>query len=110
MSIPSFGLKLARDGATVRIAPSGELDVATAPELVQAIEDATGEPGVALVLDLRDLTFMDSTGLRALAETNARADSDGFSLTIVRGSQQIDRVLEISGLGTMLPLVDAPPA
>lgn len=52
---------------------------------------------------------MDSTGLRALAQTNARAEQDRFHLSIVRGPRQIERVLEISGLADLLPLVDAPP-
>jgi anti-sigma B factor antagonist len=109
MSIPSFDLSVVRDGLTARIAPSGELDIATAPELEQAIAEATAQPGARLVLDLRLLTFMDSTGLRTLAQTNARAVEDGFYLEIVRGSRQIERVLEISGMATLLPLVDAPP-
>jgi anti-anti-sigma factor len=109
MSIPSFGIQVVRNGKSTSIAPSGELDIATTPALEQAISDATAEPGAALVLDLRELTFMDSTGLRTLAQTNARADDDGFTLSIVRGSRQIERVLEISGLGALLPLVDAPP-
>ena len=109
MSIPSFGIQVVRNGAATRIAPAGELDIATTPALEQAISEATGEPGAALVLDLRELTFMDSTGLRTLAQTNARAEDEGFTLEIVRGSSQIERVLKISGLGALLPLVDAPP-
>jgi anti-sigma B factor antagonist len=109
MSIPSFELKVLRNERKTRIAPAGELDIATAPEFEQAIADATSEPGAELVLDLRELTFMDSTGLRALAQTNARAGEDGFALSIVRGPRQIERVLEISGLADLLPLVDAPP-
>jgi anti-anti-sigma factor len=109
MSIPSFDLKVVQTNRTTRIAPSGELDIASAPEFESAIAEATAEPGAELILDLRELTFMDSTGLRALAQTNARADEDGFELSIVRGPRQIERVLEISGLAELLPLVDAPP-
>lgn len=109
-SIPSFALQVVQTDRRTRIAPSGELDIASAPEFEQAIADATAEPGAELVLDLRELTFMDSTGLRALAQTNARADEAGFALSIVRGPRQIGRVLEISGLADLLPLVDAPPA
>ncbi|MEA2157618.1 MAG: anti-sigma factor antagonist [Solirubrobacteraceae bacterium] len=109
MSIPSFDLKVVQNDRTTRIAPAGELDIASAPEFEQAIADATSEPGAELVIDLRELTFMDSTGLRALAQTNARADEAGFALSIVRGPRQIERVLEISGLADLLPLVDAPP-
>lgn len=109
MSTPSFDIRVVRNGSATRIAPAGELDIATTPSLEQAIADATSERGAALVLDLRDLTFMDSTGLRTLAQTNARAGDDGFTLSIWRGPRQIERVLEISGIGPLLPLVDAPP-
>jgi anti-sigma B factor antagonist len=109
MTIPSFDLKVVRSDRTTRLLPSGELDIASAPEFEQAIAEATAEPGAELVLDLRELTFMDSTGLRALAQTNARAGEAGFALSIVRGPRQIERVLEISGLAELLPLVDAPP-
>jgi len=107
MSIPSFDIQVAHNGQATRIAPAGELDIATTPALEQAIADAS-VPGSALVLDLRGLTFMDSTGLRTLAQTNARAEEDGFTLEIWRGPRQIERVLEISGLGALLPLIDAP--
>jgi anti-sigma B factor antagonist len=109
MAIPAFDIQVVRNGQATRIAPAGELDIATTPVLEQAIADATREPGSALVLDLRRLTFMDSTGLRTLAQTNARAQDDGFTLSIWRGPRQIERVLEISGLGPLLPLADAPP-
>ncbi len=109
MTIPSFALQVVKSGSETRLQPSGELDIATTPALEEAIAEATSEPGASLVLDLRALTFMDSTGLRTLAQTNARAEPGGFSLQIVRGSRQIERVLQISGLEALLPLVDAPP-
>ena len=108
MSIPSFGIEVVRGERCTRITPAGELDIATTPALEQEIAKATAEPGAEIVLDLRELTFMDSTGLRTLAQCNARAEQDGFTLAIWRGPRQIERVLEISGLGALLPLVDAP--
>ena len=96
----------AGDGRTV-LTVRGELDLATAPELEEQIDEAL-DGGREVVLDLRELTFMDSTGLRALAQANWRAEECGVTLAIIRGSPQIERVLEISGLGTLLPLVDAP--
>ncbi len=109
MPMPSFDLRVVRNGSAVHIAPRGELDIATTPELEQALTEATAEPVAEIVLDLRELTFMDSTGLRALAQANSGAGERGVALSIIRGPRQIERVLEISGLGTMLPLVDAPP-
>jgi anti-anti-sigma factor len=109
MSIPSFDLRVVRNGGLTHIAPCGELDIATTPELEQALADATAGGVAEIVLDLRELSFMDSTGLRALAQANTRAEEAGVGLSIIRGPRQIERVLEISGLGSLLPLVDAPP-
>ena len=109
MPIPSFELQVVRNGRLTHISPCGELDIATAPQLEQALAEATGDGVGEVVLDLRQLTFMDSTGLRTLAQASARADRNGVAISIVRGPRQIERVLEISGLGPLLPLVDAPP-
>ncbi len=109
MAIPSFDLRVARNARRSHITPSGELDIATTPEVEQAFAAAIADGMREIVLDLRELTFMDSTGLRALAQANARAEECGVELSIVRGSHQIRRVIEISGLGSLLPLVDEPP-
>ena len=108
MTVPAFELRVVRSEARLHLAPSGELDIATAPQLEQAISAATAEPVSELVLDLRELTFMDSTGLRTLAQANVKAEQSGTALSIWRGPRQIERVLEISGLGPLLPLADAP--
>ncbi len=108
MTMPSFDLRVVRSDRRMHIAPCGELDIATSPQLEQAVSEATTEAVPELVLDLRELTFMDSTGLRTLAQANTRAQQAGTTLSIWRGPRQIERVLEISGLGALLPLADAP--
>jgi anti-anti-sigma factor len=108
MTLPSFDLRIVRRDGMVQIVPCGELDIATAPQLERAIAEATADAVAELVLDRRELTFMDSTGLRALAQANVQAEAAGTTLAIWRGPRQIERVLEISGLGRLLPLADAP--
>lgn len=108
MAVPSFDLEVLRNGTSARIAPAGELDIATAPRLEQAIAEATGDGSIDLVLDLRGLTFMDSSGLRALVQTHQRSQTEGFGLAIWRGPRQIDRLFAVSGLEDVLPLADAP--
>jgi len=109
MSLPSFDLRVVHNGSSTHIAPCGELDIATTPELEKALAQATADRVSEIVLDLRELSFMDSSGLRALAQANTRAEASGVALSIIRGPRQIERVLEISGLRSLLPLVDAPP-
>lgn len=93
----------------VRVAPVGELDLATAGLLEKQLHELRSAGFERVVLDLRELTFMDSSGLRTLAQANSSAQEQGVALSIIRGPRQIERVLEISGLGPLLPLVDAPP-
>jgi anti-sigma B factor antagonist len=63
------------------------------------------EETATLMLDLRGLDFIDSTGLRMLVETDALARQDGFDLAVVCGEGQVRMVLKVSGLEGVLPLV-----
>ena len=63
MTIPSFDLRVVRNGRSTHIAPCGELDIATTPRARAGDRRGDGAtPCAELVLDLRELTFMDSTG------------------------------------------------
>jgi anti-anti-sigma factor len=90
-----------RDGATV-IVPHGELDIGTAPELQEALDAAV--PG-AVVLDLRDLDFIDSTGLHLLLAAEARARSDSTDLKIAAG-HEVHRVFEMAGVRGQFTYID----
>ena len=96
-----FDLNVARDesGAT-RVVLRGELDLATAPRLEQALADA----GADVLLDLRGLTFMDSTGVRLLLEA---AESHRPGLRIIAPADgEVRMTIEETGIAPLLPLVD----
>jgi anti-sigma B factor antagonist len=61
-----------------------------------------------IVIDLRQVTFMDSTGAAALVAADRHAQRDGRSLAIVKGSPQVQRVLEVCGLTEVLAPADEP--
>ena len=84
---------------TRRLALSGELDMVSSPEVVARLEELK-DKGVAVRLDLTGLTFMDSTGVRALY-TAAKDGDEG--LEIVPPTGEPWRVLEITGLHRILP-------
>src|SRR3954462_6685618 len=65
--------------------------------------------GGTLVIDLRELTFIDSTGFALLLQLNAESRRDGFALSIVKGVPAIHRAFEITGLHSLLPFVAEPP-
>jgi anti-sigma B factor antagonist len=95
-----FDLTVGREAGATRLVLRGELDLATAPRL----EHALAEAGEGVLLDLRGLTFMDSTGVRALLEAAER----GGGLRIVPPAEGDARVtIDQSGIGPLLPLVHA---
>ncbi len=88
---------------------TGELDLATAPELERTLQQAQARAPV-VVLDLRELTFVDVSGLHVIANANARAKrADGRSI-VVRGARQLDRLMTLTGLCELLEIVDLDPA
>ncbi len=95
------------DGAT-RVALSGEFDLAAIKRFEEAIAEAEAGSPSAIVIDLRRLEFMDSSGLRALVMAHERAKNAGRRLTIVPGPPQVRRVFEITHLDDQLELVDEP--
>jgi anti-sigma B factor antagonist len=89
-----------------QIALKGELDIATAPKLEEEVRRLEAEGRGLIVIDLRGLDFMDSSGLRALLAADTRARERGARLVIVRGHDRIQRVLRITRLDERLEIVD----
>jgi anti-sigma B factor antagonist len=85
---------------------SGELDIATAPKLEEEVRRLEEEGRGLIVLDLRGLEFMDSSGLRALLAADTRARERGARVVLVRGDERIQRVLRITRLDERLEIVD----
>lgn len=89
------------------IAISGELDLASGPRL--EVELAALDAGVRLVVvDLRNLEFMDSTGLSIIVRAHQRLAEQDCELSLVRGSPQVQRLLDLTGVAERVRLVEAP--
>ncbi|MBT2207848.1 STAS domain-containing protein [Actinomadura sp. NEAU-AAG7] len=86
-----------RPGATV-VALRGELDMATAPALREALRIALRDPGALVVIDLADVTFCDASGLALLVGTRRRTEREGAAVVLAAPRPQLARLLEISGL------------
>ena len=93
-------------GGGSHIVLTGELDIATAPKLEDEVRRLEGEGRKLIVIDLRGLEFMDSSGLRALLAADTRARERGARVVIVRGDERIQRVLRITRLDERLEIVD----
>jgi anti-anti-sigma factor len=92
----------------VRLALSGELDLSSAGQVEDVLQDLESQNPPLLVLDLRELTFMDSTGLRVMVSADARARDAARRLAIVQGPEAVHRVFRITGLDDHLTLVETP--
>jgi anti-anti-sigma factor len=97
------------DGTTVRIALQGELDIASVPRVEAELARVEQDAPPLLVLDLRELAFMDSTGLRVIVAADDRAREQERRLVIVRGSDTVQRIIEMTRLDGRLDIVDDPP-
>ncbi len=102
-----FDVLTHRDATGLVVAPRGEIDLATVGLVKEAVEREI-QPGEAVVLDLREVGFMDTSGLRYVLELTERAEQGGFELRLVRGPGAVQRVFEVSGLEPRLPFVDDP--
>jgi anti-anti-sigma factor len=99
-----FSVVLEHRGTTLVAVPSGELDLSTSPQLARKLQ--AHEDYDELVIDLRELSFMDSSGVRLLVAEHERASRQGHALRIVRGNPEVHRVLRVTRLDERLPLVE----
>jgi anti-anti-sigma factor len=108
MSILEVQQDVSGDDTTVRL--SGELDISTAPELERVLGHLTVPEGPArIVLDLRDLRFMDSTGLRLVVTADLRLRRENRELALIAGPESVHRVFRLAMLEERLTFVDGSP-
>lgn len=86
----------------------GELDLANSHLLESALDAPDAESAPMLVLDLRDVQFIDSTGLRAILTTHERLHEQGRELAVIPGSEQVQRLFTITRVGEHLRIVASP--
>jgi len=94
-----------RDAGRVILSLEGELDLATAELLAQAMQGVADDSMV--VLDLERLTFIDSTGLRGVLAALERCRERGQEFAVTPGPQQVQRLLGVTGVSKHLRIVAA---
>lgn len=107
MTLLSFQTTVTGNVAVVAL--SGELDVAGTALLEHELDRIAADHDAAgLVLDLRSLDFMDSTGLRLMVLADDRAKAEGRAFSLVRGQPDVHRVFEITRMTDRLRFVEPP--
>jgi anti-sigma B factor antagonist len=105
MQLP-FEIEVEERETYALVGMAGELDLAAA-EAVETALAPVEDRFPTVVLDLRNVTFLDSTGIRVLVSADARARKAGRELKIVRGPEEVQKLLYLAGLDKILPLIDA---
>ena len=103
-----FQVQVRREGQTELIAVSGELDLASGPQLESELDKVTTGATTRVVVDLRELEFMDSTGLSIIVRAHQRLAEAACELSLVKGSPQVQRLLDLTGVAERVTLVSAP--
>jgi anti-anti-sigma factor len=90
---------------TLVLAVSGEVDLATAPDLEEAVTAAVSTTGAQAVrIDLAQVSFMDSTGLRVLLSGRQAAEQRGLAFTVANPQPHLLKVMRVTGIDGLLGL------
>jgi anti-sigma B factor antagonist len=90
-----------RRGRVVRL--QGEFDLAALPQAEKVFGSALGNAHEAVEVDLRGLSFIDSSGIRLLVQVLERSKADGTELTLIPGPREVQRVFEVTELADRMP-------
>lgn len=100
-------VRVEADAGARTLALAGELDMANASTLSGELERAEGEGAGSIVVDLRELEFIDSTGIAILVAAHHRLNGETVRIRLVRSaSTEVQRVMGITGLDREMPFVD----
>jgi anti-sigma B factor antagonist len=95
-------------GPTLIVHLTGEFDLSGLVDFQRELAEVRAPAVTTVCVDLRGLTFMGATGLRALLSVDARSPRDGFSLVVVKGPPLVQRVFEMTGVDRRLVFIDDP--
>lgn len=91
-----FAIRAERRNGVARISAIGELDLRTAPLLERALEAVDQLEPARVILDFRDLSFVDSTGVHAILRAHTRATANGSVLVVMNSSESVRKVFELT--------------
>jgi anti-sigma B factor antagonist len=103
-----FRVEVRSEGRASVVTISGELDLASSASLEEELARVAESDTEQVILDLRELEFMDSTGVSTLVKAHQRAEEAGQRFGLVRGPQQVQRLLSLTGVAERLTFADTP--
>jgi anti-sigma B factor antagonist len=97
----ALALRVAQQRTTADVAVVGEIDIHTCAELEEALVGLVDAGVSKITLDLSEVAFIDSSGLRALVVGHKALEERGGSLIVANPSAMAARLLEVTGLSTL---------
>ena len=102
-----FRIVVRTERDVVRVCPFGEVDIDTVDRIREQLENATATGARHVVLDLRDVTFLDSSGLHLALEADAASRAQGWEFGLIGGPADVQRVFDLTGARARLPFLTA---
>jgi anti-sigma B factor antagonist len=106
---PAFDVEVAPRPGGAMMLVRGDMDIASLPRLERARDEVLADGPESVLVDLRAVGFVDSSGLKFLIQTFALARRDGWTLELLRPSARAMKVFDLTGAVHQLPFVDAVP-
>jgi stage II sporulation protein AA (anti-sigma F factor antagonist) len=97
-----LNVSVAVEGTVARVTLAGELDLDAAGAVADELSSLPGQGATEILIDASGLSFIDSSGLRALLNAREQLKEGGASMQISAASPAVDRVLEITGTRALL--------
>jgi anti-sigma B factor antagonist len=102
-----FEIRMQRDGGVVYVEPAGELDLATSASLRNRVDALMATDAQQVIIDLRRLTFIDCTGVRAPLALDGDARRHGTQLSLIHGHKPVRRIFALTATIDALPFTEA---
>src|SRR5690625_6421119 len=80
----------------------GEIDIYTATQLKDDLNDLVSEPNNEVIVDLKDVTYMDSTGLGTFVSALKHAETANTTMTLIRANDRLYRLFQVTGLNDVI--------
>ena len=106
IEVSGLAIRSERTDGLAMVAVSGDLSIANADALDQELQREHEAGASEIMLDLSNLDFIDTTGVRMLYVAYTRARESGDRFRMIRGPAPVQRVLDSHGLGNLFPFID----
>jgi anti-sigma B factor antagonist len=107
---PPFSLDVVPERDVVRVCPAGDVDLATVGAIRARVEELLSAGFARVALDLREVTFLASSGLHLILDLAASARAGGWEFYVIEGSPEVQRAFEVAGVRPAVPFVEASPS